>query len=596
MAAFSAIERLQAGDLDPDTQRLFVDPSPEAEIAFIETFLTIDNERGQIVPFKLYPQQRQMAYDHTGRDLTVKGRQTRASSYILARDLRRMITGEGLKCLVMTQDDQTTATFRARIKHHLQDLEHAGWRFPIGLDNEDELVLAETECRYVWGSGEERVAGRAYTGHIVHLSEFAHWPPERASALLGGIQPSVPGPPFGWIDIESTPKGAEGQFYEMVVDSRLYNPLSRWAGHFYSWWMEPRYRAGTVPGCDIVYPEQEWEHLLRTFEPTQEEERLMEEYNLDVGQILWRRVKKAEQDKTDAPFLQEYVETIEGCFLTAGGNYFASPDGINHLEKYRHTLGPPKEIIDRVPGSSVGFMGPNLYVWQRPQQGRPYCVWVDCAGGGLGEDADYSAILVLDAAEMFVAARLAVKAAPQEVAPMAAAIAHYYNNALLGGERDAFGSVCLTKIQEVGYRNLWYYIEPGKSMSIDKAIEAPWGHPTAIRNHTLNALRERVFSGTFHTSDAWLVQQMGSFTWSKVAGKRELLKAQAKKGQKDDLVMCAAGCCYIAPLAGARYRARRGPEPGQPIQEGEVVTVGPYGLVLNRQTQKSVRTRYPWIR
>jgi hypothetical protein len=583
-AKASTARRLEAGDYDdPNVKRLFFGTEPQDEIDWIEELLSIDSETGKVVPFKLYPQQVQMSNNKTGRDITVKGRQTRASSYILAKNLRRMVTNWGLKCLVMTQDDQTTSTFRARIKHHLKDLEQHGFKFEIGLDNEDELEILDTDSRYIFGSGQEQTAGRAYTGHIVHLSEFAHWPLGTAGTLIGGITPSVPGPPAGWMDIESTPNGAEGQFYDMTMDSKTFNPTSRWSTHFYPWWLEPRYRAGTTPGIDLLYTEGEWEKLLKNFTPAVEEEKLMDEYDLDIGQVLWRRVRKSEQDKTSAPFLQEYVETLEGCFLTAGGNYFATPDGINHLEQYRQTVAPPKEIVENLPGSSVSFSGGGLHVWQRPQLGLPYAVWVDCAGGGLDESADYTAIIVMDCVNMFIAARLCVKVAPDEAAPMAVAIAQYYNNALLGGERDAFGLTCVNKIQDIGYKNLWFFLEPGQTMSISKPIEKPWGHPTQIRQHILSSLRSKVFNGLFHTSDSWGVQQMGAFTWQKVTEKRHGLK-EAGKGQKDDIVMCYAGLCYIAPLASARYTGKRGQSaPGTPVQENEVVVVGKHGLVLDRK-------------
>ncbi len=595
MAKPNSAPRPEPGDYsDVNVKRLFFGTEPQDEIDWIETLLSIDSEQGRVVPFKLYPQQIQMVHNQTGRDLTIKGRQTRASSLILARNLRRMVTNESIKCLVMTQDDQTTATFRARIKHHLRDLAQQGFDFRERklLDNEDELVL-DNESRFIWGSGHELTAGRAYSAHIVHLSEFAHWPRENAATLIGGISPSVPGPPAGQMDIESTPNGAEGMFYDMVFDSKGFNPDSRWSHHFYPWWLEPRYRAGTTPGVDVPYSEGEWRKLLETFRPTKEEQQLIDTFSLDTGQILWRRVRKAEQDKTNAPFLQEYVETLEGCFLMAGGNYFASRDGINHLEQYRLTVAPPKEIVERLEGSSQSFGGAGLHIWQTPQLGRPYAVWVDCAGGGLEDSADYSAVVVMDCANMAIVARLAVKVAPQEIAPMAVVIAEYYNTALLGGERDAFGSVCVAKIQDIGYRNLWYFIEPGQALSIGKPVQAPWGHPTQMRQHILNSLREQVFNGLFHTSDGWGVQQMGAFTWQKVAQKRHGLK-EAGKGQKDDLVMCYAGLCYIAPLGSSRYNAKRGQMPTGPIQENEVVVVGRGGIVVSRGPERPAPQ--PWLK
>lgn len=596
MPLASATRRLEAGDFEsPEVQRLFNGELPQDEIDWIEELLTIDSvdAGGQVVKFNLYPQQVQMAHDKTGRDMTVKGRQTRASSLILAKNLRRMATHWGMKCLTMTQDDQTTATFRARIEHHLKDLTQKGFDFPY-TSNKDELVFKDTESRYIWGSGQEVVAGRAFSAHIAHLSEVAHWPHEKAKTLMGGILPSVPGPPGGWIDIESTPNGSEGQFHDMVDGSKHKDPMSRWTTHFYPWSLEPRYRAGTTPDCDILYTDAEMEALLRGFKPTPEEEKVIDLLDLDVGQVLWRRVRKSEQDKTDAPFLQEYVETLDGCFLVKGGNYFASPDGLNHLEQYKQTVKPPKEIVESLPNSSVSFAGAGLHVWQRPELGRGYAVWVDCAGGGLDESADYTAICVLDCANMFIAARLCVKVAPQEAAPMAVAIAQYYNEALLGGERDAFGSVCVAKIQEIGYRKLWYYVEPGQALSIKKPVQDAWGHPTQIRQHILPVLREKVFGGLFHMSDGWGLQQMGAFTWQKVAQKRHGLK-EAGKGQKDDIVMCYAGLCYIAPLVSSSLH-RGAVNFNEPPKENEIVFVGRHGLVVDRKIAKAGSGPKPWLR
>ena len=596
MAAIqTAGDRIKNHDFDDETARILFGKEPQDEIDWIETYLTIEDPQGQVVDFNLFPQQRMMAENATGRDITVKGRQTRASSFILARNLRRMTNSEGLKCLIMTQDDQTTATFRARIKHHLRDLAQHGMEYKLGLDNDDELVIEDTNCRYIFGSGQESTAGRAYTASIVHLSELTHWPQHNVSSLLGAILPSVPGPPYGWFDIESTPNGADDEFHGLITSSKTYDEQSRWTTHFYPWWYEPRYRAGTLPSCNLIYSEPVWEKLLSQFQPTAEEDKLMKECQLDVGQILWRRVTKKEQDKTDAPFLQEYPETLEGCFLTTGGNYFASQDGINHLEPYRHTISPAKVIKETIPfrGGNPKFNGPNFHVWQEPQAGQPYVVWVDCAGGGLDDKSDFSAVIVLNAITMFEAARLNIKVAPQELAPMVVAIAEYYNTALLGGERDAFGLACLFDIQKLRYRNLWYFIEPGAQLKIEKAIVEPWGHPTQIRNLILTALREKVFNGMFHTSDALLLQQMGSFTWLKSTTKRDTMKAQGKRGQKDDLVMSAAGAVYIANLAAGKYNALQ--NTAGVIQENEVVFVDKSGVVQGRRGRTPASVK-PWLR
>jgi hypothetical protein len=590
VADVPADQRIHTSDLDDHQRWVLFDPSPEAQIEWIESLLTIESEQRKIVKFKLYPQQRQMIENATGRDITVKGRQTRASSLILARNLRTMTTNEGLKCLVMTQDDQTTGTFRARIKHHLNDLAQHGLEYTIGLDNDDELEIVELENRYIFGSGQEAVAGRAYTGHIVHLSEFAHWPDAKARTLLGAIEPAVPGYPHGQFDIESTPNGAEGMFFDKVMESRLYDQMSRWMTLVYPWWIEPRYRAGTDPNYDMCFTEERWLQVSKDFMPDPKEEKLMHEQGLNVRQLIWRRIKKKEQDKTDQPFSQEFPESIEECFIAAGGNYFASPDGVNHLEQYRQIVRPPLEVRESLPfrGGNVSFHGPNFHIWQHPIAGQPYVLWVDCAGGGLDEQSDFSAVTVLNALSMVTAARLNIKAAPDEIAPMATAIASWYNEALLGGERDAYGSTCVSKIQEYFYPNLWYFIDPTKPPVNVKAGQRldPWAHPNQTRNPALSALRERVFSSTITMLDSLSLQQMGSFTWQKVSQRRHGDKAAAKPGQKDDLVICWAGCCYLAEEARARYNAK------ERKPKNDLIVVGAGGIVHSHQ-QPQVKT---WLR
>lgn len=579
-----------SGDLDDKTAWMMFDPSPEAEIEWIESLLTIPNERGQIVRMKLYPQQKRMLMERTGRDITVKGRQTRASSLILARGVRQITTRFGITWLVMTQDDQTTATFRSRINHHLNDLKRAGWEVPIAINNERELVIDGLENRVLFASGQQRVAGRAITGHVVHLSELSHWPnQDMARQLIGSILPAVPGAPHGQFDIESTPNGVDDVFYSYTTDAKPFNQNSLWTVHFYPWWIEPRYKVGTGYDCDIMVSQEEYDRLTSNFVPAPHEEILMQKHGLTVDQILWRRFRYEELAKSGVPFEQEYPESIDGCFISMGDSFFRSPDGIDHLAWYRSEVAHPVLVKESLPykGGEVGFYGPNLQVWEPPRPGQPYCGWLDCAGGGMSDEADYSALVVMNAMTFRHAATLRLKASPTEVAPMAAAVMTWYNTGLLGGERDAYGSMALQILHELEYPNLWYFVDPREGLpKSNKAVEA-WAHPTQIRNRMLTFFRQQVFSHRFITNDRQLVMEMAAFTWQKTRG-REQLKA-AGKGQKDDMVMAAAGATMLCEYAAIQYTS--GDTPGY-----ETIIVGPGGLILSRQKEPKQRSNSPWLR
>lgn len=563
-------------ELDPESieYALLFDPTKTAE--WIESLLTIPNERGVVVKFNLYPQQRLMLAEHAGRDVTIKGRQTRASSLIIARNLRRLTTSFGLKALIITQDDQTTMLFRDRIRHHLRDLTNRGLPYPLVADNRDEMVIGEEmQNHIIFASAEERVTGRAYAAQIVHASETSHWKPENAGTLLGGIIPAVPGPPHGWFDMESTPNGAAGEFYDYCIDARdETDPLNRWRLHFYPWWIEPRYRAGLLgeKDCDLQLSPGELESLRLSFQPSRHEQFLMEQHGLTIDQILWRRFRERELLKTGVPFLQEYVEDFDSCFITGEGNFFASPDGTDHLAYYKSQAADPAFRLDGLPykEAHISFYGPHLHIWERPDPAQLYVAYMDCAEGGVGRENDYTALVVLNAFTRHHAATLRLRAAPSECGAMACAVAQYYNKALLGGERGSYGSAALERCRDLRYPNIYYHVDYDQPR---KAPE-PWIYPTqARRDEMLRVFREAVFERTFLTRDAELGKEMGSFSWEKVRGGQ--IKAKAQKRKYDDIVIAAAGATFLSQRF-SRHRMEQ--EQRQP----EMVVTGQGGVVLSR--------------
>ncbi len=574
-AAFPAERAKEELDPESDQAGLLFDPARTQE--WIETFLTIEDPRGRVVRFELFPQQVKMLDEHTGRDVTVKARQTRASSLILARNLRRMTTNWGMKALVMTQDDQTTQLFRARIEHHLRDLKAAGLDYPIVRSNKNEIVIGEEmQSHYIFGSGEERVAGRAYAAQIVHLSEIAHWKPENAGRLMGGITPAVPGPPDGWFDLESTPNGADGEFYDYALDAYdgKKDPLNQWTLHFYSWWLEPRYYVGEVgSGADIQIPPGALQHLVQNFTPDNHEAVLMQEHDLSIQQILWRKATEADLARTGVPFLQEYVEEFDTAFITGEENYFSSLDGIDHLKYYKSQSADPTEKIDSLPwkGAEVSFYGSNLYVWERPDPKHDYVGYVDSAEGGSSRDSDFSALVVVNARTHHHAATLRLKCSPSEMGAMACAVMAFYNTGLLGGERGTYGSATLERIQNLHYPNIYYHVDYDKPAAQPEA----WVFPSqARREQILTGFRESVFERQFLTRDATLVSEMGTFSWGKMRSGK--MKAQAKRRRHDDMVIAAAGAEFIAIRSGRFTRPRR-------EHEAETLIVGRGGMVISRE-------------
>ncbi len=567
-------------ELDPasDLYGIFHDPARAAD--WIETFLTIPDERGRIVRMSLYPQQRQMAANQTFRDVTVKGRQTRASSFLLARNLRRMTTEFGLNAYVITEKDDTTAKFRGRILHHLKDLARAGFEYEIVHDNSSELVIGGLENRYIWASAQQAVAGRGYAIQILHGSEVAHWGLETAGEILGGIIPAVPDPPYGWIDLESTPKGAEGIFFDTVMDSRPKNHFGISTTHFYPWWLEPRYNVDTWELAELPahYYDMVTE-MRRSFVPDFEEQGL-QKIGLTMGQLIWRRLKMREMSRTTTPFKQEYVENLEDCFLSSAESFFASTDGVDHLALHRQNILAPVKQLDHLfyRNAMVSFRGGLLSIWEMPNQAFPYAMYQDTSKGGTGAETDPSVIIVLNARTGQMAAKLVVKAAPRDVADMGCAVGEFYNSALYGGERDSWGSQSLDRVKELNYPNIYYAAD----YTTRKVPEA-WLYPSEQnRNRLLQVFRERVFDHTFVSKDNVLWQECGTFTWQKV---NDRWKARAAgKRTHDDHVLASAGACLVAERAQFIKPKQR-----ESILDLEI---GAHGQVIRR----SKNAPHPWLR
>lgn len=538
---------------------LSVDNLSEEE--WVGTFLSIPNESEEVVRFRYDVLQQKMAREQTRRDVWVKPRQVRCSSRIMARNVRRTTTGFGTHCLVITVDDDMLKRFRSRIRHHLEDLERVGLCPAITEDNQDELVFGGMGgSRFIWASAEQSVAGRSFTAHIVHATEVAHWRPGTAGEILGGILPAVPDPPLGQVDLESTPNGAAGPFYDFSM-------AARWQGsnleddftlHFTAWWEEPKYR---------VIPSNEQK---QTFEPTSEEDKLIQLHGLTIGQILWRRRKIREMAKTKVPFEQEYPEDLLECFLLGGNAFF---DGeimkilssrasapIQRLSQLPYKNNPVKldGWGEGGPGRAAPWVIEGLNVYEPPQTGENYVVWVDPSEGH--KNSDNGCIQVLHAKSRRQVACLALKTPPNKLGEMACAVGTFYNRALLAIERNRISATIL-KALDLEYPNLYYDVD--EEDPAREKHKAGWYTNRENRTRMLSDLKEDVENYSITVRDQGTLREMFQFSWEQLKKSGDLQwRAQAQSGAKDDRVIALAGANQLAD----KVVETRGSERTQPIR------------------------------
>lgn len=259
--------------------------------------LSIVNKENKLVPFKLNRAQADYQKNRTGRDLLLKARQEGFSSFIEG-DCTIEACNQMTRIAILAHDDITTQKLRRMTKAFWSSIPQL-IRPRRTLDNATTVAYADTGSEVTIATAGNVEIGRGGTYTRVHGSEVAFW--KDAASIMAGIMQGVPA--HGRIELESTPNGAQGWFYEKCIAALGGDPT--WKLHFYAWWWADEYRLPLLPGERIVY--------------TDDEQKIVDAHGLDAEQIKWRRAKVNE---LGAAFFQEYPEDIATCFLTGGNSVF----------------------------------------------------------------------------------------------------------------------------------------------------------------------------------------------------------------------------------------------------------------------------------
>jgi hypothetical protein len=578
---------------DAGLMGLLLDPDKDRE--WVETFLSVPSEDQGLVDWKV-TQQQDKIIDFSRkirRGLIIKGRQTRCSTILMAKAVRKSTQVYGHNFVIVTQTDQMTQNFRTFILDRLEEL--AG--FGLLAKNEDEryeknntevIRLRASKNSFHFASAAQKVGLRGIqTAHWVHASEVAFWDDGPARKIIGGLLPAVPA--NGNFFAESTPNGAAGWFYDQVMDSMPLVEQSIWTTAFFPWWLEKTYTVSNPTWLSMLADaEIDVTRMRMDFSPNPQEEALMAREGLDLNQMLWRRFRTRELMQTGQYFAQEYPEDMLSCWLSAGVNFFHD-DLFDHLGYYRDQVQEPRRKLRELPYhdpvtgglSNIDFLGANLHIWEDPQPAHRYVAFQDVSAG-VAVEGDYSALAIIDAETYKHVATLRVRTLPDRVGRMAAAVGAYYNWAFLGIERNSYGVGAITAAQELHYPNLYYDVvnQPQKP-------EIGWFTGQGSRELMLNNLRSIIFSHRLDTRDRMCVLEMGGFSFRKVQGRtgNVQFRAEAEKGN-DDLVIALAGACTIAPYAPRGVRLGR-----VDLSGGRDVSVDANGIV-----QRAPRAiRQPWL-
>ncbi len=414
----------------------------------VEKMFYIVNKEMQSVPFRLRPPQKKILDNLSQMDIILKARQEGISSLVLALFLVDWLTIENIRCVVISHEDKATQRLFDRVHYYLESMQKT-WPgelpYKLKYASRREIVNQELNSYFYIGTAGAKAFGRGDTINNLHVSELALWADQERT--MTGLVQAVP--KDGRIIIESTANGMGDYFYDLWVKATA--KVSPFKPHFLAWFEDP----------DYVMP---WTF---TDELTEQEQLLINKYHLNREQIAWRRWKINQmggdwQDPNSwDKFNQEFPENAEMAFIMSG-NPVWSPGII----RYYMAMSKKPQIIGNLrPGAGQPVFEENekgyLRVFEPPKEFHTYAIGVDVSEGKMisaddsKKERDASCAQVFDKNGEQVAVWYG-NADPDRLGRELDMLGRYYNNALIGVERNAVGITPLIVLRDLYYPNLYY--------------------------------------------------------------------------------------------------------------------------------------------
>jgi len=448
------------------------------------------------------------------RAIILKARQQGISTYCAGRVFWKTYFTPHARSVVMAHDSATSDALFNMSRNLIRNMEKI-YKPKELKSNAKEIVISSPHFKkdeigekpvasyrlYTAGSPE---AGRGTTPTIAHLSEVAFW--QHDEKILAGLFQGISEAEGTEVILESTANGATGEFYRLwrgaLEGENEYTPI------FLPWFVTHEYYRDP--------PE--------TFERSSEEELLVEQYDLNDGQLYWRRLKIAEGG--ELKFRQEYPATPDEAFITAGSSVFAL-DKVSALEP----VAPEKKMrfdfnACMWEDSSEG----NFHIWEYPNWDSNYVVAADVS---LGVGQDYSAAVVMDTERKVIGLFRDNHIDPSKFGDLLFYLGRYYNNALLTVESNSMGIATLSRLAQMNYVNLYKQTKIA-AISKEEGLVPGFRTTQSTKPHIIGNLKNAI-----ETDDIWIgspiiIQELKDYI-STDSGKTE-----AAPGCHDDTVMSMA--------------------------------------------------------
>lgn len=497
--------------------------SNENKVAFIEAFMKIVDKDGNLVPFILTPEQKELVENLEHLNIISKSRQLGCSSITVALSIRECIVNPNATCVLISHNQSSTNDIFSKLKNMFFSL--PDWLRPEIETNNRQAITFKSGASITCMTAGNKDCGRGATYNaIVHLSEFSFWKNQEGQlkSILQAVSSSAT------VVIESTSNGYN-KYSELFLQAK--NGENAFKPFFFNW----------INGRTLF--ESQYEQSVQAYlanhngkmlteDGLDEEEQSLLTLGATIEQLIWRR-DKISVNGVDA-FHVEFPSSPEESFLVTGSSIFDKERISKNLIAISEKKIKPyaKDKIVDIPSLLRQYIGKSLSIWQIPKRGERYFIGVDCSEG-IKKDYSTAIILNKDGEQVAEFRNNAVK--PYQYADIIDCLGRWYNKALLTVEKASGGH---SVIERLRYDN--HYMNMTKYKTYDEFQRTVWRVGFDTNNKTksiiVNDCREWFDKGLIKINSKELLDEMKVF----VANDNGSMGAVS--GSHDDLIMGLCLC------------------------------------------------------
>ena len=503
----------------------------------IENYLeTEDRTQNGIVPFKLFPKQKELinAYINNDHNIVMKPRQagitTTTAAYLAI--LTALASNKSTqKILIAANKQETAKEFLKKIKDFTTQLPDWMDVFrPAGSNTWFDSEKNSSSHYKLWNGSEVKAVAsskdalRGYTPSVVVVDEAAFIEGNKGEEFYTAAQPSLS--TGGRSILISTPNGHDPLYHKAYVNAEAgdnnFNIVEM------RWYEDPRYNKGMTwlkkernkDGEETIdvkeeFDSEKWPHLIgEGWEPTSD----------------WFENMCAQLNHNQRSIAQELL-----CSFLGSGDKVIDDKHVQRQKKENVKDPIRKEWVDG-----------NMWIWEDPIKDHKYILAADPSSGSAD---DFAGICLWDYTTGNQVAEYHGKVAPDVLGEICFHYGQSYNAFIVVDITGGWGASVVLRLIEMGYskKSLYYDVTVGidaveNNRSLQKFMnkgKLPGLNFQKNRNTIVSKLEEGIRMDSFKVRSIRAINEMDTFVY--INGRPDHMK-----GYHDDLLMPIGMCCFVA--------------------------------------------------